>query len=230
MHNNPQSQPHMLQNPLLFLQSGAIPLFPIFSSIHLKPPALPGTWQEEDTCGPLDKQLQLCLSKTEKTALLPLIPRPTVLDTLENDSHEKAVIKCVNTNWRFKTCYPCRHCGAILRQFSLVISHRYLHRGHRSHLCQCGRAFKHKLHLLRHCLQHSEAAGYICVSCGETFIGSKQLARHLKGDYHRKRNEIEHSYCKPEQKCTMPFTCDCGQVFFRPSAFIWHQLKNMSKQ
>lgn len=148
---------------------------------------------------------------------------PTILAMFENDSHDVALMKRMNTSWRCKAPHPCRQCGAIFRQPSLIISHRYLHRGHRSHQCQCGRAFKHQLHLLRHCVQHAENMSYICVGCGGTFMGATVLAKHLKGT----------SGCKPKrqvkQKCRTPFTCDCGQLFFRPSAYIWHQLKNRTK-
>ncbi|XP_034553485.1 zinc finger protein 836 [Notolabrus celidotus] len=154
---------------------------------------------------------------------------PTILAMFENDSHDVALMKRMNTGWRSKAPHPCRQCGAIFRQPSLIISHRYLHRGRRLHQCQCGRAFKHQLHLLRHCVQHSENMSYICVSCGGTFAGATVLANHLKGKSLKK----SHPGCKPKrkvkQKCRMPFTCDCGQLFFRPSAYIWHQLKNRTK-
>ncbi|KAM9353443.1 uncharacterized protein ABDE67_005809 [Symphorus nematophorus] len=154
-------------------------------------------------------------------------PMPTIMAMFEHDSQDVALMKRMNTGWRYKASYPCRQCGAILRQPSLIISHRYLHRGHRSHQCQCGRAFKHQLHLLRHCVQHAEAISYICVSCGETFTGAKLLAEHLKGKTRKKARSKRKR--KVKRKCRMPFTCDCGQLFFRPSAYIWHQLKNRKK-
>ncbi|XP_040899752.1 zinc finger protein 16 [Toxotes jaculatrix] len=155
-------------------------------------------------------------------------PAPTIMAMFENDSHDVALMKRMNTGWRSKVPYPCRQCGAILRQPSLMISHRYLHRGRRSHQCQCGRAFKHRLHLLRHCVQHAEAVSYICVSCGETFIGARLLAEHMKGKSQKKSRPSGRTWsCKVE--CKMPFTCDCGQLFFRPSAYIWHQLQNWTR-
>lgn len=156
-------------------------------------------------------------------------PMPTIMALFENDSQDVALMKRMNTGWRSKASYPCRQCGAMLRQPSLIISHRYLHRGHRSHQCQCGRAFKHRLHLLRHCVQHAETASYICVSCGETFTGAKLFAEHMTGKP-QKKSHSEHSWkCKVKKKCRMPFTCDCGQLFVRPSAYIWHQLKNRTQ-
>ncbi|XP_060906844.1 myeloid zinc finger 1 [Labrus mixtus] len=154
---------------------------------------------------------------------------PTILAMFENDSQDVALMKRMNTGWRSKTPYPCRQCGAIFRQPSLVISHRYLHRGRRSHRCQCGRAFKHRLHLLRHCVQHAENMSYICVSCGETFTGATVLAEHIKGKSRKKSRSEPTQRRKVRKKCRMPFTCDCGQRFFRPSAYIWHQLKNGNK-
>lgn len=156
-------------------------------------------------------------------------PMPTIMAMFENDSQDVALMKRMNTGWRSKAPYPCRQCGAILRQPSLIISHRYLHRGRRSHRCQCGRAFKHRLHLLRHCVQHAETISYICVSCGETFTGAKLLAEHMKGKLRKKSRSGRTWKRKVKRKCRMPFTCDCGQLFFRPSAYIWHQLQNRTK-
>ncbi|XP_044063646.1 zinc finger protein 271 [Siniperca chuatsi] len=156
-------------------------------------------------------------------------PMPTIMAMFENDSQDMALMKRMNTGWRSKAPYPCRQCGAILRQPSLIISHRYLHRGRRSHQCQCGRAFKHRLHLLRHCVQHAETISYICVSCGETFTGAKLLAEHMRGKSQKKSRSGRTCKWKVKRKCRMPFTCDCGQHFFRPSAYIWHQLKNRTK-
>ncbi|XP_049440570.1 zinc finger protein 16 [Epinephelus fuscoguttatus] len=156
-------------------------------------------------------------------------PMPTILAMFQNDSHDVALMKRMNTGWRSKAAYPCRQCGAIFRQPSLIISHRYLHRGHRSHQCQCGRAFKHRLHLLRHCVQHAETVSYICVSCGETFTGAKLLAEHVSGKSQKKSRSGRTLKCKAKRECRIPFTCDCGQLFFRPSAYIWHQLKNRTK-
>lgn len=159
----------------------------------------------------------------------PSPPTPTILAMFENDSQDVALKKRMNTGWRSKAPHPCRQCGAILRQSSLIISHRYLHRGRRLHRCQCGRAFKHRLHLLRHCVQHAEAISYICVSCGETFTGAKVLAEHIKGKSRKKSRPGPKRKRKVKTKCRMPFTCDCGQLFFRPSAYIWHQLQNRTK-
>lgn len=154
------------------------------------------------------------------------MPVPTIMAMFENGSDHIALMKRMNTGWRAKVPYPCRQCGAIFRQPSLIISHRYLHRGRRSHQCQCGRAFKHRLHLLRHCVQHAESVSYICVSCGETFTGAKLLAQHIKGKLGKKSRPGHKWKLKVKRKCRMPFTCDCGQLFFRPSAYIWHQLQN----
>ncbi|XP_059194463.1 zinc finger protein 62 homolog [Centropristis striata] len=156
-------------------------------------------------------------------------PTPTIMAMFENDSKDAALVKRMKTGWRSKAPYPCRHCGAILRQPSLIIIHRYLHRGRRSHQCQCGRTFKHRLHLLRHCVQHAETVSYICVSCGETFTGAKLLAEHMKGKSRIKSRSGRTWKHKVKKKCRMRFTCDCGQLFVRPSAYIWHQLKNWTK-
>lgn len=156
-------------------------------------------------------------------------PAPTILAMFENGSHDLARTKRMNMGWRSKAPLPCRQCGAIFRQPSLIISHRYLHRGQRSHQCQCGRTFKHQLHLLRHCVQHAETVSYICASCGETLLGARLLEEHIRGKS-GKRSRSGHKW-KPrvKRKCRAPLTCDCGQLFFRPSAFIWHQLRNRTK-
>lgn len=156
-------------------------------------------------------------------------PTPTIMALFKHGSQDVALMKHMHASWRSKASYPCRQCGAILRQRSLIISHRYLHRGQRSHQCQCGRTFKHRLHLLRHCIQHAETVSYICVSCGETFIGAKLLAKHMRGK--PQSNSISGRKWKSgvRKKCTKPFTCDCGQIFVRPSAYIWHQLQNRTQ-
>lgn len=155
---------------------------------------------------------------------------PSILAWFENVSETLALMKRMNAGWRSKAPRPCRHCGAIFRQPSFTIPHRYHHRGRHSHRCQCGRAFKHRLHLLRHCVQHAETISYICASCGGTFTGARLLAQHLRGKSVKK----SHSGCvtkiKVKRKCRMPFSCDCGQLFHRPSAYIWHQLRNREKE
>lgn len=156
-------------------------------------------------------------------------PTPTILAMFENGSHDLARTKRMNMGWRSKAPLPCRQCGAIFRQPSLIISHRYLHRGQRTHQCQCGRTFKHQLHLLRHCVQHAETVSYICASCGETLPGAKLLEEHIRGKS-GKRSRSGHKWKhRVKRKCRAPLTCDCGQLFFRPSAFIWHQLRNRTK-
>lgn len=171
-----------------------------------------------------------CLSSQASAVSDPVSPpMPTIMAMFENGSHDVDLMKRMNTGWRSKAPYPCRQCGAIFRQPSLIISHRYLHRGRRSHQCQCGRAFKHRLHLLRHCVQHAETVSYICVSCGETFTGAKLLAKHIKGKSGKKPRPGHKWKLKVKRECRMPFTCDCGQLFFRPSAYIWHQLRNRTK-
>ncbi|XP_061631986.1 zinc finger protein 70 [Phyllopteryx taeniolatus] len=146
-------------------------------------------------------------------------PQPTIPPVFDSQSQALASTKRTNTSWRSKAPRPCRQCGTMLRQPYLAICHRYLHRGRRSHRCQCGRAFKHRLHLLRHCVQHAEAESYICVNCGNTFTGARLLAKHL-GTWKEKK-------CRG--KCTMPLACSCGHFFYRASAYIWHQLKNNVK-
>ncbi|XP_061572547.1 zinc finger protein 729 [Cololabis saira] len=154
---------------------------------------------------------------------------PTILASFKNVSQSVA-LKGVKTGWRSKTCCPCRQCGTIFRQPSLIIPHRYHHRGRHSHQCECGRAFKHRLHLLRHCVQHAEAISYICVSCGDTFTGAKHLAQHLRGKSQKKSSSGYVTKTKVKKKCRMPFTCDCGQLFLRPSAYLWHYLKNRKRK
>lgn len=202
--------------------------------ICMAPAAAPvRSGKEDSVCAPSTQPVLFPPSATDETAAAvvshPVTPPvPTIIAMFENDSQELALMKRMNTGWRSKASYPCRQCGAIFRQPSLNISHRYLHRGRRSHRCQCGRAFKHRLHLLRHCVQHAEAISYICVYCGETFTGAKLLAQHMKGKSQKKCKPSSQSWKHGvKRKCRMPFTCDCGQMFFRPSAYIWHQLKNL---
>lgn len=188
----------------------------------LKPAAASASPEKDVTPGKQDEQLPGSPPSAASKAASP--PMPTIMALFENGSHNIALMKRLNTGWRFKAPHPCRQCGAVFRQPSLTISHRYRHRGQRSHHCQCGRTFQHRLHLLRHCVQHAENLNYICVSCGETFFGAKQLAQHIKGTFGTISNSGQKQ--KVKKKCKVPFTCDCGQHFLRPSAYIWHQLRN----
>lgn len=153
----------------------------------------------------------------------------TSFPLLESENQQPASKKQAKSSQRPKPRLPCRQCGAVLRQPSSIITHRYLHRGRRSHRCQCGRAFKHRLHLLRHCIQHAEASNYICATCGKTFIGAKLLAQHVMGNPWKKSHSESEFKAPEKNKCSMPFLCDCGQQFLRPSAYIWHQLQNWTK-
>ncbi|XP_037130173.1 uncharacterized protein si:dkey-79d12.4 isoform X2 [Syngnathus acus] len=152
---------------------------------------------------------------TKRPDLACSAPLPTIVALLENQ--RQVLTKRTNT----RAQRTCRQCGTVLRQPYLAVSHRYLHRGSRSHRCQCGRAFKHRLHLLRHRVQHAEAESYICVNCGNTFTGARLLAEHLRGNTWKTK--------KCRTKCNMPLACSCGHFFYRASAYIWHQIKNNVK-
>ncbi|XP_042346448.1 zinc finger protein with KRAB and SCAN domains 8 [Plectropomus leopardus] len=232
-HNHAQSlstvrppMPHPGRPPATLCMASAAALVGSGKDFALGPNNQPSSRQSAPLCRP--PSATHTISSTATSDPVPP-PMPTIIAMFENDSHDIALMKRMNTDWRSKATYPCRQCGAISRQPSLIISHRYLHRGHRTHQCQCGRAFKHRLHLLRHCVQHAETVSYICVSCGETFTGAKLLAEHIKGKSQKKSQSGRKCKCKVKRTCKMPFTCGCGQLFLRPSAYIWHQLKNMTK-
>ncbi|CAB1427690.1 unnamed protein product [Pleuronectes platessa] len=131
--------------------------------------ASPVRLEKDEALGEPTNQPPACLSAPAETAPAAATsdpdspPAPTIMAVFENDSQYVALMKRMKTGWRSKVPYSCRQCGAVLRQPSFIISHRYLHRGYRSHRCQCGRAFRHRLHLLRHCVEHAEAMSYICV-------------------------------------------------------------------
>ncbi|XP_036449398.1 uncharacterized protein si:dkey-79d12.4 isoform X2 [Colossoma macropomum] len=141
-----------------------------------------------------------------------------------NQSQELALQKRLRQSWHSKTIFPCRHCGAIARQPSLGIRHRYQHRGPRLHRCQCGRTFQRQLHLLRHQVQHAEAMRYVCAACGQTFQGTHHLASHKQKVLFRFRPSNMKKGTRRE--CRNVFHCDCGQAFARSSALLWHMLKN----
>ncbi|KAM9309351.1 uncharacterized protein KZ484_025439 [Pholidichthys leucotaenia] len=208
-------------------------------SLSAVAPVIPGQYSTpgQPTSQPLSHHsgpLSVLAGPTDTARLTPASgtsssPKPTTVAAFQHGSQDAALVKCVSRGWRSKAPYPCRHCGVILRQHSLVITHRYLHRGRRVHQCLCGRAFKHRLHLLRHCVQHTEAVSYICTSCGDTFTGAKLLAEHLRGTSLRKSHLGCTQKSEVESKCRMSFACDCGELFYRPSAYIWHQIKNKTK-
>ncbi|KAL7875104.1 hypothetical protein SRHO_G00060740 [Serrasalmus rhombeus] len=141
-----------------------------------------------------------------------------------NQSQELVLEKRLRQSWHSKTIFPCRHCGAIARQPSLGIRHRYQHRGPRLHRCQCGRTFQRQLHLLRHQVQHAEAMRYVCAACGQTFQGTHHLASHKRKVFFRFRPSDMKKGTRRE--CRNVFHCDCGQAFARSSALLWHMLKN----
>ncbi|KAJ8334630.1 hypothetical protein SKAU_G00402690 [Synaphobranchus kaupii] len=153
-------------------------------------------------------------------------PEPVrILGMFANCSQELALQKRLKKSWRSKGIFLCRQCGAISRQPSLGVRHRYLHRGSRRHRCHCGRTFLHRLHLLRHHVQHAEATRFVCAPCGQTFSGARCLARHKQGrEGTRKRKRKKRVSSRKD--CHAPFSCDCGQIFQRPTAFLWHKLKN----
>ncbi|KAG9331637.1 hypothetical protein JZ751_018613 [Albula glossodonta] len=164
----------------------------------------------------------------------PLGPNPSptteplkILGLFVNRSQELALQQRLQKSWRSKGTFLCRHCGAISRQPSLGVRHRYLHRGSRPHRCPCGRAFPRRLHLLRHQVQHAEATRFVCAPCGQTFVGAGCLARHKQGrDNLRKSGTLPSAKAQAKKDCCKPFSCDCGQRFQRPAAFLWHKLKN----
>ncbi|KAJ8388915.1 hypothetical protein AAFF_G00126710 [Aldrovandia affinis] len=144
-----------------------------------------------------------------------------------NRSQELALQQRLKKSWRAKGIFLCRQCGAISRQPSLCVRHRYLHRGSRQHRCDCGRTFQRQLHLLRHHVQHAEATRFVCTPCGQTFSGARCLARHKQGQERKRKRKRR---VRPRKDCHAPFSCDCGQVFQRPAAFLWHKLKNPKRQ
>lgn len=135
-----------------------------------------------------------------------------------NHSKLLALQKPLEQSWSSKTIFPCRHCGAVSRQPSLRVRHRYLHRGSRLYRCQCGRSFQRQLHLLRHQVQHAESVQFVCTWCGNTFKGAHKLTSHKRKHRNGRR--------QMKKKCKVVFDCSCGQIFARPSALLWHMLKN----
>lgn len=134
-----------------------------------------------------------------------------------NKNRDLSLQKPCEQRWRSKTIFPCRDCGAVSRQPSMRVRHRYLHRGSRLYRCQCGRSFQQQLHLLRHQVQHAESVRFVCSRCGNTFEGAHKLT------CHKRKNKKGR---QAKKKCKAAFDCSCGQMFARPSALLWHMLKN----
>ncbi|KAF4088588.1 hypothetical protein AMELA_G00084260 [Ameiurus melas] len=166
--------------------------------------------------------LDICRS-SPSTQILPSSQAPLkIVAMFVNQSKELALQKRMRQSWRAKAVFPCRQCGAVSRQFSLGVRHRYQHRGPRLHRCQCGRAFQQRMHLLRHQVQHAEATRYVCAACGQMFCGTQKLACHRPlfrvTPTNKKRNA--------QKECRNMFQCYCGLSFTRPAALLWHLLKN----
>ncbi|KAL2084320.1 hypothetical protein ACEWY4_019838 [Coilia grayii] len=154
------------------------------------------------------------------------VPQLKILFMFLNQSRELAQEQRKRTRWHYKSIFTCRQCGAISRQPSLGVLHRYRHlvagkrrQQGRHYRCRCGRRFQARLHLLRHQMVHAEATRYICGPCGDTFEGARQLARH-KVTCLRLMERSNHL------DCCKPFVCSCGLRFVRPSALLWHKLNN----
>jgi len=51
------------------------------------------------------------------------------------------------------TTYPCRECNKVFNRQERLIAHMVAHRPHRCTITGCGKEFKFKAHLARHCSQ-----------------------------------------------------------------------------
>lgn len=184
------------------------------------PESIPSqTGQQPESSVPF---LDICRS-SPSTQILPSSQAPLkIVAMFVNQSKELALQKRMRQSWRTKAVFSCRQCGAVSRQFSLGVRHRYQHRGPRLHRCQCGRAFQQRMHLLRHQVQHAEATRYVCAACGRMFCGTQNLACHRPlfrvTPTNKKRNA--------KKECRNMFQCYCGLSFMRPAALLWHLLKN----
>lgn len=200
--------------------SFAVPLPPF--AVPLPPSEVSSSVSTPSQLGQLPESsvsfLDICRSSFSSSSQGPL----KIVAMFVNRSKELALQKRMRQSWRSKAVFPCRQCGAVSRQFSLGVRHRYQHRGPRIHRCQCGRAFQQRMHLLRHQVQHAEATRYVCAACGQMFCGMQQLA------CHKPLFRITHSNRKKKAnaECRNMFRCYCGHSFTRPAALLWHMLKN----
>lgn len=184
---------------------------PVLPAVPTQPPASASPSTSGSTAGPL-----IVLSDSG-----PL----RILFMFLNQSRELALAQRMKTRWHYKEVFSCRQCGAISRQPSLVVLHRYRHRrAPRKHRCHCGRSFQARLHLLRHQLLHAEATRYICTPCGESFEGVQRLLLHKA--YCSRAKRRRRWKWKPHLDCWRPFACTCGLKFVRPAALLWHKLNN----
>lgn len=140
-----------------------------------------------------------------------------------NQSQNMCFKMRLRKNWLSKAKFLCHQCGVMSCHPSLSIQHQYKHRGPHLYRCQCGRAFQHRLHLLRHQVQHAEASVYVCANCGRTFHGTRHLSCHRPGTVIRPTTGRK----KTRKFCTNVFHCRCGQVFRKPSALLWHMLQTV---
>lgn len=196
--------------------------------VHLPPPILSqvsssvSTSQTGQQHGSSVPFLDFCRSSLS-TKILPSLQEPLkIVAMFMNQSKELALQKRMHQSWRSKAVIPCRQCGAVSRQFSLGVRHRYQHRGPRIHKCQCGRAFQQRMHLLRHQVQHAEATRYVCAACGQMFCGTQQLACHRRQFWVTASKRQK----RANKECRNMFQCYCGHSFTRPAALLWHMLKN----
>ena len=104
--------------------------------------------------------------------------------------------------------FQCTHCDKAFKAKIHLENHFLQHSGERPHKCdECGDTFRHKLSLVTHMRVHDDSRPYICDTCGKAFRDSSTLKAHTR----------VHSGDKP-YKCNL-----CDKSFTQRAGLNYHK-------
>jgi len=77
--------------------------------------------------------------------------------------------------------FQCTHCDKAFKAKLHLENHFLQHSGERPHKCdECGDTFRHKLSLVTHLRVHDDTRPYVCDTCGKAFRDSSTLKAHSR--------------------------------------------------
>lgn len=104
--------------------------------------------------------------------------------------------------------FQCSHCDKAFKAKVHLDHHLLQHSGEKPFKCsQCGDSFRHKLSLISHQRIHSDSRPYVCDTCGRTFRDNSTLKAHKR----------VHSGDKP-YKCNL-----CDKSFTQRAGLNYHK-------
>lgn len=104
--------------------------------------------------------------------------------------------------------FQCQHCDKAFKAKIHLDNHMLQHSGDRPFECgQCGERFRHKLSLISHARIHSDSRPFVCDTCGKAFRDNSTLKAHTR----------VHSGEKP-YKCNL-----CDKSFTQRAGLNYHK-------